>query len=203
MSVRKITVRVKPSFSMVKARNAQLRMAKRIIIEDQLPKRIRFVAGVDVAYIKDYSIGAATVLDYASLKLIESKTAVCRTHFPYIPTYLSFRELPIIEKLSEKLESKPTVLIVDGNGVLHPYEFGLASHFGVNLGISSIGVAKNMLCGSLENNIVKMNNNKVGYALFSSKKVKKPVYVSPGHRISFKTSLDVVRHFSFFKIHLY
>jgi hypothetical protein len=37
------------------------------------------------------------------------------------------------------------VTLVDGNGVLHPHGFGLASHFGVVMGIPTIGVGKTFL----------------------------------------------------------
>ena len=35
--------------------------------------------------------------------------------------------------------------LVDGNGVLHPQGFGLASHFGVLRGIPTIGIGKTFL----------------------------------------------------------
>lgn len=35
--------------------------------------------------------------------------------------------------------------MVDGNGILHPRGFGLASHLGVVVDLPSIGVAKNFL----------------------------------------------------------
>lgn len=38
----------------------------------------------------------------------------------------------------------PDVLLVDGNGVLHPHRCGLACHIGIQTGIPSIGVAKNL-----------------------------------------------------------
>ena len=79
-------------FSIEKAHKTQLKLSKQIIFEDRLPEKIRYVAGVDVAYGKGLSIGAVAVLDYDSLKLVESQTALCKTRFPYIPTLLSFRE---------------------------------------------------------------------------------------------------------------
>mmetsp|Transcript_199 Transcript_199/g.432 ORF Transcript_199/g.432 Transcript_199/m.432 type:complete len:130 (+) Transcript_199:129-518(+) len=69
---------------------------------------------------------------------------------PYIPTYLAFRETPalllLIERIRERAPDKlPQITFVDGNGVLHPRGFGLASHFGVLTDLPMVGVAKSFL----------------------------------------------------------
>ena len=69
---------------------------------------------------------------------------------PYIAGFLAFREVePILELLKtlKKTNSNiyPQIVIVDGNGTLHPRRFGLASHLGVLADIPTIGVAKNFL----------------------------------------------------------
>ncbi len=63
--------------------------------------------------------------------------------------FLAFRELPpllnIVNKLiQEHPELKPDVLLVDGNGLLHPQKCGIACHIGYHTSICSIGVAKNL-----------------------------------------------------------
>ncbi len=74
---------------MEKAREMQLQLAKRVIQEDTLPETIQRVAGVDVAYVGEVSIGAAAVLDYDSMSLLEGQTAHTRTRFPYCLLYTS------------------------------------------------------------------------------------------------------------------
>jgi deoxyribonuclease V len=59
-----------------------------------LPKGIRAVGGVDVSYVGDMGIGAITVLDYGTLELLETQVATCPVKMPYVPTLLSFREIP-------------------------------------------------------------------------------------------------------------
>jgi len=186
----------KTDYPLKKLRSEQKKLSKKVEITDGFDE-IETVAGFDVAYPKndfDDCCGACVVMDYKTKKIIEEKTIFTKTFFPYIPTYLSFRELPFLKKLVESLESNPTILMIDGNGVLHPYGIGIASHAGISFNIPSIGVAKSMLCGKLENNMVTIDNKKMGYTLFSSKRVRKPVYVSPGHKISLETSLDVVKY---------
>lgn len=192
----------KTDYPLKKLRQEQIELSKKVILKDDFSE-IKTVAGIDIAYSENEFedvCGACVVMDYKTKQIIEEKTVFAKTYFPFISTYLAYRELPITEKLVKNLKSKPTILTLDGNGILHPYGFGLASHVGVILDMPTIGVAKTLLYGKLDGNIVKIKDEKRGYALHSSKKVTRPIYVSPGHKISFETSRDVVKHFSFYKI---
>ena len=81
-------------FSVSKAHRAQALLSKKLVKQDMLPDPIRLVAGVDVAYAGEFGIGVATVLDYETLTLREAQTATVVVKFPYVPTLLSFREIP-------------------------------------------------------------------------------------------------------------
>jgi deoxyribonuclease V len=191
---------MRPSFSVKKAHETQLRLSKRIILVDKLPKRISLVAGVDVAYTEGTSIGAVAVLDYDSLKIVESKTALCETRFPYIPTLLSFREIPPTLFSIKKLKIQPDVFLVDGHGFAHPFRCGFASHLGLVLGKPTIGVAKSKLFGEVEVNKVRedvsflRDKGQVIGAVVATKHEGKPVYVSVGNMISLQTAIKIVKH---------
>jgi deoxyribonuclease V len=192
--------KMRPKFSVEKAHKAQLLLSKKIVFEDRLPKKIRFVAGVDVAYGKSMSVGAIAVLDYDSLKLVETQTAICKTRFPYIPTLLSFREIPPSVLCIKKLQTKPDVFLVDGHGFAHPYGCGFASHLGLAIGKPTIGVAKGRLFGKVENIKAEedfaflKHDGKVIGAVVTTKVGCKPVYVSVGHMISLETAIKIVKH---------
>jgi deoxyribonuclease V len=188
------------SFSVKKAHEVQLQLSKHIISEDVSPKKIRFVAGVDVAYTKKMSIGAAVVLDFNSLKLVETQIALCETHFPYVPTLLSFREIPPTVLSIRKLRTQPDVILVDGQGFAHPYRCGFASHLGLVIRRPTIGVAKSKLIGEVEENkaledaaFLKDEGQVIG-AMVITKKNCKPVYVSVGHMISLERAIEIVKH---------
>jgi len=186
-------------FSLEKARRMQVSLSRRIIREDCLPDSVRYVAGVDVAYTKKYSISAAAVFDYSSMKLTERKTSQQITKFPYIPTFLSFRELPPAVSAIEKLKIKPDIFLVDGHGIAHPRRLGFASHLGLALDIPVIGVAKSILCGKVQENgnerwkPIIHEEETVGGAVFTKPSVK-PVYVSIGHKVSLETAIEIVLH---------
>jgi len=187
-----------PNFSVEKAHRAQLQMSKQIILEDRLPAEIHLIAGVDIAYDRNTSIAAAVVLDYDSLKLVESQTAVTKTRMPYVPTLLSFREiLPSILSIKE-LQLQPDLFLVDGQGMAHPYRCGLASHLGLVISRPTIGVAKSRLFGEVENiktedvAFLKHEDQVIGAAV-TTKQGSKPVYVSTGHMVSLETAIRIVK----------
>jgi deoxyribonuclease V len=190
------------NYPLKKLRQEQIALSKKVDLKNDFT-RIESVAGIDIAYPNnefDDASGACIVMDYKTKQIIDEHSVFAKTTFPYISTYLSYRELSVVQKLIECLTSKPTALLIDGNGILHPYCFGFASHVGVVYDIPTIGIAKSLLYGHVEDTVVKIHNDKKGYAVFSSPRATKPIYVSPGHCISFQTSLDIVHHLSRYKI---
>jgi len=188
----------KGSFSIERLHEVQLLLSKSVILEDMLPSKIRYVAGVDVAYGNDWAIGAIAVMEYDSLNLVEAQTAWRKVTFPYIPTLLAFREVPPAVLCFKKLKIQPDVLLVDGHGRAHPYRCGFASHLGVVLGKPAIGVAKSKLIGEFENfegdfAYLKHNGEIIG-AMVRIIPARKPVYVSIGHMVSLETALRIVKN---------
>jgi deoxyribonuclease V len=193
------TLSVEQKFSVKKARETQLRLSEQIIFEDVLPEKLSLVSGVDAAYVKEMSIGAVAVMDYASMRLVEAQTAYCKTCFPYIPTLFSFREVPPAVLSIKKLRTQPDVFLVDAHGFAHPYRCGFASHLGLVIGKPTVGVAKSWLFGEVEKGgrgdvlLLKHEGEVVG-AVVSTKRRCKPVYVSVGHMISLETAVKIVKH---------
>jgi deoxyribonuclease V len=186
-------------FSIAKAHQAQKRLCKSIVQEDALPNKIRLIAGVDVAYFDNKAVGAVAVLDYESLRMAESETFLLRVKFPYIPTLLSFRELPVALAAIRTLRTQPDVFLVDAHGVAHPYGCGFASHLGLAIGRPTIGVAKSRLVGKLEDvggKQLLVHEGKAVAAVLTTQKDVKPVYVSVGHLVSLRTAIGIVVHCS-------
>jgi deoxyribonuclease V len=175
----------------------QLRLSKRLLFEDTLPETVDYVAGVDVAYLEGTSVGAAAVLDASTLSQVEVQFAHVQTRFPYVPTLLSFREIPPAYSAIKKLNLEPDVFMVDGQGFAHPYGLGFASHLGLLLDKPTVGVAKSLLCGRVEQNAEGglaplMYKGEIIGAEVVTKQGTKPVYVSVGHRVSLKRATKIV-----------
>jgi deoxyribonuclease V len=200
MKSRLTDTKLKSAFSVEKAHRIQLKLSEKLVLKDKIPQPIRFVAGVDVAYTKDFSIAAVAVIDFNSLRMEESQTAICKTCFPYIPTLLSFREIPPAVLAIRKLATRPDVFLVDAHGYAHPYRCGFASHLGLIVNKPTVGVAKSLLIGKVEKTgkerntgIIRDRGEIIG-AQVTTKTGHKPVYVSVGNMISLKTAIKIVKH---------
>ena len=182
------------------AKLIQEKLRHRVITQDELGT-VQYVAGVDVGFKNNYQItqAAIAVLSFPSLELVESAIAQIPTTFPYVPGFLSFREIPAIIEALKKIQTTPDLILCDGQGLAHPRRLGLACHLGVLLDIPTIGVAKSLLVGKHEElpldkgswQLLIDKDETVGLVLRSRTKVK-PIYISIGHKISLPTAKDYV-----------
>ncbi|KAL0557690.1 hypothetical protein IC582_006240 [Cucumis melo] len=177
---------------------AQDLLKKKLIKEDDLEGNgddLKYVGGVDISFLK------------------EDSSVAC---VPYVPGFLAFREAPVLLELLERMKKRapllyPQLLMVDGNGILHPRGFGLASHLGVLANLPTIGIGKNLhhVDGLTQTSVRKLlsegkNNDSIitlkgisgsiwGVAMRSTVDSLKPLYVSIGHRVSLDTAIEIVK----------
>ncbi|MEH2056140.1 MAG: deoxyribonuclease V [Nostoc sp.] len=179
----------------------QEKLRYQVITSDQLPEPIQYVAGVDMGFEADGTISraAVAVLSFPDLQVIETSLAYRPTTFPYVPGFLSFREIPAVLDALEKIKTIPDIILCDGNGIAHPRRLGIASHLGLLVDLPTIGVAKSRLLGKYEELAETKGNwqplihegETIGAVLRSRTGVK-PLYISSGHRISLPTAIDYV-----------
>ena len=183
--------------SVSEARAIQEQLQSQIIQYDQFDAP-RYVAGIDVGFEANNTItrAAVAVLRFPDLELVESQISRLPTVFPYIPGYLSFREVPAVLAALNQLQQRPDLLLCDGQGIAHPRRFGIACHLGLITDIAAIGVAKSRLCGQHGEIPPKKGqwtplfdgNDTIGAVLRSREGVK-PLYISPGHKICCSTAV--------------
>ncbi|MCX7760896.1 MAG: endonuclease V [Hydrogenothermaceae bacterium] len=181
----------------------QNELSKRVKIEDKIDiNNITKIAGVDCSFVeKDgHTIGISciVVMD-RQFNILETQFGEGKVDIPYIPTFLAFREIPIIMKAYEKVKEAPDIFIFDGQGILHPRNMGIATHFGVLTDTVTIGCGKSHLYGkflpppnqNMAKSPVYVNDKIYGYAL-RVKKNTNPIFISPGNNISVDSSLYVI-----------
>ena len=182
------------------ARDIQARLRDQVIRENQLGS-VQRVAGVDVGFEEGGKItrAAIAVLDFPALTLHEQAISRTPTRFPYVPGFLSFRELPGVLQALQQLHSLPDLVLCDGQGIAHPKRFGIACHLGVLTGLPTIGVAKSRLIGQYHEPAASkgaweplIDEEEVIGAVLRTRDNIRPLFISTGHRVDLPTAIDYV-----------
>ncbi|NXK23791.1 ENDOV Endonuclease, partial [Arenaria interpres] len=179
------------------------------------------VGGVDLSYIKDDETSACAslvVLSYPGMEVLYEDCRMVTVSAPYVAGFLAFREVPFLVEAVQRLQQeeprlRPQVLLVDGNGLLHPRGFGVACHLGVLTDLPCIGVAKNLLqtdglvrdelhreqIRSLQKEgdtfpLTGTSGRARGMVRCGDKNnSSRPLYISVGHRVCLETAVRLVK----------
>ena len=209
----RLSVKHKWDVTTAEARRIQEELRERWEAKDRFGT-IRTVAGLDAAFVlkgsqafrkpsrwnitreANRAIGAVVVFSYPEMRELERAYAEVPLEFPYVPGFLSFREIPALLAALSKLRRMPDLLFCDGQGYAHPRRMGLASHLGIVLDVPSIGCAKSVLIGEHgpvgrkqgDWSAIRDGEETIGAALRTRTDCR-PVYISSGHRVSLETAL--------------
>lgn len=168
----------------------QKEFAKKVITYDYL-NNVDTVCGIDVSYKGLNAFCSAAIVNKNTLESIEIANEKSIVKYPYIPGLFMLKEAKPLLEILRLLKKSFDVLLIDGHGILHPRKCGLACYIGILIDKPTIGVAKNLLCGSiLENNYIEYNKKILGYRI--RKNNKKDIYVSVGHKISLETAVNII-----------
>lgn len=185
----------KTNYPLHQLQKQQNHLSHTVLTQDDFIEPIKTIGGVDVAYpINEFeeACAAYVAVDYTTHKIVEQHVADKISVFPYIPGYLAYRETPILDAVLQKIRNKPTLLMVDGNGILHPRRCGIASFIGVTYDLTTIGVAKSKLLGEQNQDIVYVDDEPRARCLRAGRATK-PIFISPGHKISLESSYQITK----------
>src|SRR5216683_2585576 len=173
----RLGIAYKWDIGIAEARKIQEQLREKWVGEDQF-EEIRTVAGLDAAFV------------------LTGSQAFAASQNRWTALREANREIPALLAALGKLRQMPDLILCDGQGYAHPRRMGLATHLGIVLDRPTIGCAKSILIGKHE----PVGNEKgewapmmdgeerIGAALRTRAGVK-PMYISPGHRISLETAL--------------
>jgi deoxyribonuclease V len=175
----------------VEAKRIQRRLASEVEVSP-LSLDVETVAGIDVSIRDDTAQAAVAVLRLPDLEVVDRAVHRTDVPFPYVPGLLSFRETPPVLPALEQLSGTPDVLMTDSHGLAHPRRFGFACHLGVLLDHPTLGVAKSILTGTIEDPLDPEKGSRVPLvddgetigAVLRTRTDVNPVYVSVGHRLT-------------------
>lgn len=164
----------------------------------------KLIAGTDVSYNQHTkeAFAAVVVIDSETKEIVESASYIGKSDYPYRSGFLSVREAPSLFEAFRKLKTKPELIIVDGNGQIHPRRFGLACHIGLALDIPTIGCAKTPFVGEheeLPNTLfactdLKDQGDIIGKVIRTQIDAP-PIYISVGHKFNIDDAITVIKKF--------
>jgi deoxyribonuclease V len=183
--------------------------AEAVTIQRRLRERVRLeplrdpvhrVAGADIAVFREsqQAYAGVVVMSYPDLTLIEEQGERVEVTFPYIPGLLSFREIPVLLRVFERLRHEPDLILMDGQGIAHPRRMGIAAHLGLVLDKPTIGCAKSRLYGDYEEPdsaagsirpLVTREGEVIG-AVVRTRTHVRPLFISSGHKIDLQGAVD-------------
>jgi deoxyribonuclease V len=180
-------------------KETQLTLRKKMRIEPLRPLP-QFVAGADAAFSQDKQkvLAAAVVYDRIEQRIVELSHATRPIEFPYVPTFLSFREGPAVLEAVGKLRHEWGVICFDGQGFAHPRRCGLAAHMSILLDRPGVGIAKSRLIGTFDepdaaagsSSPLMDGTEQIGLVL-RTRNGTKPVFISIGHRVDLKSAREL------------
>ncbi|MBI4983373.1 endonuclease V [Candidatus Woesearchaeota archaeon] len=169
----------------------QLKLAPKIVLRDGFTS-VKTLAGIDTFPLGNNKLLASVVVcEFPSLKLIEHQTYLLHDPLPYKPGFSAYREMPAMIEAYNKLDQDPDVILVKGEGILHPRKIGIAAHLGLILNKPTIGVSRSLLLGRIEKGKIIYHNEIVGFEI-TTRQHANPVYVTPGHLISLGSVLLLI-----------
>lgn len=173
-----------------KLRREQLRLAKKIILNDSFSE-IKTVGAAACLPVENKVLACVIVCEFPSLILKEKKTFLLPDPFPYVPGFEAYREMPAIISAYDLLEEEPDVLLVKGAGILHPRKCGLASHLGLALQQATIGIDEKLVVGKVEEGKIVVDHEVRGFEI-KTKEFANSLYVSPGNLVSLGSVLKLI-----------
>lgn len=168
-----------------------------------IEQTVHTVAGIDVSFVSpEFGVAAYVKIDAASHEVLWSTTVARPVAFPYVSNYLTFRELPLYMALFDEVRNhgeEADVVLVDGNGILHPRRAGSASACGVAVEMPTIGIGKKLLCGQVriddlpvrQPRDVMQDGERIGFAMKAGER-NRPFFASPGHRVDLPSAITIV-----------
>lgn len=176
-----------------KLEDEQISLAGQLEIKDKIDFSLadRFGA-IETIFIKNKILCCIIVCD-KNYEILDRAYVFDKVSFPYIPGFRDYRELSAMIGAYIKLNEKPDVVFIQGEGIIHP-RLGLASHFSLSAGVPSIGVSNSVIDCKIKDDYLISDGKKVGKVLIS-KPQSKPMYISPGNQISIVTAYELCKRF--------
>jgi len=188
------------SVSLEEASQIQQTLSEKVILKDDF-KKIEKVLGVGVIFSKrqdEVFIGCAS-FSFPELEIQKTAFHKQKISFPYTAGFFAFSSGPAILSAIKKVK-KSDLIMFPGRGIAHPRRLGLASHLGLWLELPTIACSKTPLWKHYPEPsskkgahvFIRREDKKLIGAVVRTREGVRPIFVTPGHRISIQTAVRIV-----------
>lgn len=178
-------------------RNYQKKNAKRV---SQIDKRTNYnlIGIINTRLIEDFAYSGLIIYNINDKEIQNIFFQTFKPIFTeYFSSILFLNQTEIYLDLIKDIDIIPDCYIINASGQIHPYFYGAACDFGLQIESPVIGYTKKLLFGELRINKEKSNipqiyseENLIGYAI-PKPNAKKFYYISVGNNISLQTALII------------
>jgi deoxyribonuclease V len=168
-------------------------------LEDDFGK-IKKIAGYGIAFslVQNRIVVSCVEFSYPDLEVVSESLEKSNISFPYVSGLFAFSAGPSILSIFER-RGVPDLALFPGRGMAHPRGIGLATHMGILVDIPTIGCSRTPLWSDYQ----EPETNKGSYTFYWERKKKigavirskdntKPIFVTPGHKMSVKSSVEFI-----------
>lgn len=178
-------------------RNYQKKNAKRV---SQIDKRTNYnlIGIINTRLIESLAYSGLIIYNINDKEIVKIFFKTFKPIFTeYFSSILYLNQTEIYLDLIKNIDIIPDCYILNASGQMHPYFYGAACDFGLQIKSPVIGYTKKLLFGELrinkeKSNIPQINSeeNLIGYAI-PKPNAKKFYYISVGNNISLQTALII------------
>ncbi len=163
-------------------------------------EKIEKVAGLGIAFSLAQSkiVVTCVELSYPHLDVINESFEKTNIGFPYVSGLFAFSAGPSIISIFER-RGLPDLALFPGRGIAHPRRIGLATHMGILLDIPTIACSRTPLWNDFEEPETTKGSctfysegKEIIGAVVRTREKTKPIFVTPGHKISVKSSVEII-----------
>lgn len=145
---------------------------------------VETIVMLDISFKSGKAYKVVVLFAVADKTIIGVYTGIYDNSILYVPTFLAFRKASYFFRLLKSIPAKFDVVFCDGHGIMHPYRFG---------------ETKSALCDTFLPPVTERHslstvtdNGELSRYAFANRVWPKSIFISPGHKISFENSLELV-----------
>src|SRR3989338_3665354 len=175
---------------LIELKREQAKLSYRVKLENSF-QEIKTIGAAECQVMGSKLLATVVVCEFPSFKVKEQKSYLLGNPLPYKQGFVAYREMPAIIEAVNQLDEEPDLLLVKGEGIVHPRGLGIAAHLGLELNLATIGIQDSLTFGDLQDGKILIDGQVAGFEI-KTKEFSNPLFISPGHNVSLETIKEII-----------